>query len=51
MKLLTRLPLLVLLAIFTFSCSTDNLDDNAEAYNQNLVVPEAKPIETTNSWN
>lgn len=46
MKSLFKLPLLVLLAVFAFSCSTDNLDNNAEALNQNLVVPAAKPIET-----
>ena len=46
MKLLTRLPLLVLLAVFTFSCSTDSLDDNVEALNANLVVPKTKTIET-----
>lgn len=46
MKSLTRLPLLVILAIFAFSCSTDSLDNNADALNQKLVVPKTKPIET-----
>ena len=46
MKSLTRLLLLVLLTSFSFSCSTDSLDDNANALNENLVIPEAKTIET-----
>lgn len=45
MKLLTKLPLLALLAVLTFSCSTDSLDDKAEAIEDNLVVPAAKTIE------
>lgn len=45
MNLLTRLPLLVLLAIFSFSCSTDSIDESAEAYNQSIIVPETKTIE------
>ena len=45
MKLLTKLPLLALLAVLTFSCSTDSIDDKAEAITQNLVIPAPKPIE------
>jgi len=45
MKLLTKLPLLVLLTVFSFSCSTDSIDDNADAISESLVVPQAKPIE------
>ena len=30
MKLLTKLPLLALFAILTFSCSTDSIDDKAD---------------------
>ncbi|MBJ6369830.1 CAP domain-containing protein [Snuella sedimenti] len=45
MKLLTKLSLLTLLAVLSFSCSTDNLDDQAEAIAKNLVVPDPKPIE------
>ncbi len=46
MKSLIKLPLLVLLAVFTFSCSTDNIDDNVTALNKAIVVPETKTIET-----
>jgi uncharacterized protein YkwD len=28
-----------------FSCSTDSIDDKAEAYNTSIVVPQAKSIE------
>ena len=45
MKLLIKLPLLVLLTVFSFSCSTDSIDDNADAISESLVVPQAKPIE------
>lgn len=41
----TLLPLVVLFALFTFSCSTDNLEDTANSVNNNLVVPETKIIE------
>ncbi|WP_166966258.1 CAP domain-containing protein [Yeosuana marina] len=46
MKSLIKLPVLVLLAVLTFSCSTDNLDDNVAALNKTAVVPETKTIET-----
>ncbi len=45
MKKPTLLPVMVLFAMFMFSCSSDNLDDKAEAYNTNLVIPESKGIE------
>jgi uncharacterized protein YkwD len=45
MKKPTILPLMVLFALFTFSCSTDSLDDTANNVNTNLVVPETKIIE------
>lgn len=45
MKLLTKLPLLVLLAVFAFSCSTDSIDDKAEAMELSLVTPQVKTIE------
>lgn len=45
MKLLTKLPLLALLAVLTFSCSTDSIDDKADAILENLNVPAAKTIE------
>jgi len=45
MNLLTRLPLLVLLAVFSFSCSTDSIDESAEAYSKSIIVPETKTIE------
>lgn len=47
MKLLTKLPLLALLAVFTlFSCTTDSLDEKASAIELNLSsTPETKPIE------
>ena len=45
MKLLTRIPILVLLAIFSFSCSTDSMDESAEALSKSFVVPKDKTIE------
>ena len=46
MKFFTKLPLLALLAIFTLSsCSTDTMDDKAEAMELSLVSQEAKSIE------
>ncbi|MFI0431401.1 CAP domain-containing protein [Mariniflexile sp. HMF6888] len=45
MKLLTKLPLLALLAFFSFSCTTDNLDDKADAIELSLITPETKTIE------
>lgn len=45
MKLLTKLPLVALLAVLTFSCSTDSIDDKAEYLTANLVVPTPTPFE------
>jgi len=45
MRPLTRLLLLVLLASFSFSCSTDSIDDNASALSENLIIPVPKAIE------
>ena len=45
MKLISKLPFLVLFAVLSFSCSTDNIDENAEALSKSLIVPEAKSIE------
>ena len=45
MKLLTKLPLLALLAVLTFSCSTDSLDNKVDTLNNNMVVPKPKTIE------
>ena len=46
MKLFTKLPLVALLAIFTFSsCTTDSIDDKADAIELSLIAKEAKTIE------
>lgn len=45
MKLLTKLPLLALLAILSFSCTTDSLDDKADAIELSLTTPTTKTIE------
>ncbi|HMQ45701.1 CAP domain-containing protein [Mariniflexile maritimum] len=45
MKLLVKLPLVALLTFFSFSCTTDSLDDKADAIELKLVTPETKPIE------
>lgn len=45
MKKPTLLPIMVLFALFTLSCSTDNLDETANNINNNLVVPETKILE------
>ncbi|MFD1613604.1 CAP domain-containing protein [Gelatiniphilus marinus] len=45
MKLLKKLPLLALLAILAFSCSTDSIDDKADTLVENLIVPPTKTIE------
>lgn len=46
MKLLTKLSLLTLLAMFTLSsCTTDSIDDKAEAMELSLVEIQAKAIE------
>lgn len=46
MKLLTKLPLLVLFAVFTLSsCTTDSIDDKAESLELKVINPKAKTIE------
>lgn len=46
MKLLIKWPVLALFAVLTFSsCSTNSLDDQANAIELNLVTPEVKDIE------
>ncbi|HCY82099.1 MAG TPA: CAP domain-containing protein, partial [Xanthomarina gelatinilytica] len=36
---------MVLIAMLSFSCSTDSLDETAENTTTNIVVPETKVIE------
>lgn len=46
MKLFYKMPLVVLLAVFTlFSCSTDSFDDNVDALEISLVDTQTKAIE------
>ncbi|WP_406683652.1 CAP domain-containing protein [Seonamhaeicola sp. MEBiC1930] len=45
MKLLTKLPFLALLAVLSFSCSTDSIDETADAIELSLKTPETKSIE------
>tara|TARA_R110002050_G_scaffold243212_4_gene379724 strand:- start:7587 stop:8087 length:501 start_codon:yes stop_codon:yes gene_type:complete len=47
MKLLIKLPLMAMLAVFTlFSCTTDSLEEKADAIELSLTTtPETKPIE------
>jgi|SRR5690606_11505298 len=45
MKLLTKLPLLALLGVLTFSCATDTIDDKYETVTADLVVPTPTPFE------
>lgn len=45
MKLLKMLPLLALVAMLSFSCSTDNVEDNIESLTEKLVTPTPKAIE------
>ena len=45
MKLLTRIPILVFLVMLSFSCSTDSIDETAEALNKSYIVPKDKTIE------
>jgi uncharacterized protein YkwD len=45
MKLLTKLPLLALLAVLSFSCTTDSIDDKANDIQLSLVSPQTKTIE------
>ncbi len=45
MKLLTKLSLLAVIALFSFSCSPESMDDNVDALIENIETPEAKSIE------
>lgn len=48
MKLLPKLPIMAILAVMLFSCTTDNidtLDDKVDAMEQTLITPETKTIE------
>ncbi|HLV39061.1 CAP domain-containing protein [Xanthomarina sp.] len=45
MKMPTFLPVMVLIVMLSFSCSTDSLDETASNADTNLVVPETKIIE------
>jgi uncharacterized protein YkwD len=45
MKKPTLLPVMVLFALLSFSCSTDSLDDTTNNANTSVVVPETKVIE------
>lgn len=47
MKLLIKMPLMVLLTVFMLSsCTTDSIDDKADAMELSLITPEEKAIET-----
>ena len=45
MKLLTRLFLVAMMTVLSFSCSTDNIDDEVMNMNTEFIIPEAKTIE------
>ena len=45
MKLLLKLPLLAFFAMLSFSCTTDSLDDKADAIELSLITPQTKTIE------
>ncbi|GGG49912.1 CAP domain-containing protein [Bizionia arctica] len=45
MKKPTLLPVMVLFALLSFSCSTDSLDETTNNANSSVVVPETKVIE------
>jgi uncharacterized protein YkwD len=45
MKKVTLLPVMVLFALLSFSCSTDGIEDTTNNENSNIVVPETKVIE------
>lgn len=45
MKLLTKLSFVACLALLSFSCSTDSIDDKADSAIESLIVPEDKNIE------
>ncbi|GAA4973500.1 CAP domain-containing protein [Algibacter aquimarinus] len=46
MKLLTKLPLLALFVVFAFtSCTTDSIDEKAQALELKVTTPKTKTIE------
>ncbi|MGC6432536.1 MAG: CAP domain-containing protein [Jejuia sp.] len=46
MKFLTKIPVLVLLALFSYSCTTDSFEDEiAKIHTEDLIVPQTKSIE------
>lgn len=45
MKLPTLLSAMALMAMLTFSCSTDSIDDNVEATIETSFIPQTKVIE------
>ncbi|MFD0836126.1 CAP domain-containing protein [Mariniflexile aquimaris] len=45
MKLLTKLPILALLAVLCYSCTADGIEDNVDAIELSLITPETKTIE------
>lgn len=45
MKLLSKLPLMVLLAVFSFSCSPDSMNDDAELLISDVVIPTPTAFE------
>lgn len=45
MKLLTKLPILALLAVLCYSCTADGVEDNADKIELSLMTPETKTIE------
>jgi uncharacterized protein YkwD len=46
MKLLTKLPILALLAVMCYSCTADGIEDNVDEIELSLITPETKAIET-----
>ena len=45
MKLLTKLPILALLAVLCYSCTADGVEDNEDKIELSLMTPETKTIE------
>ena len=45
MKLLSKLPIMALLAIFSFSCTTESVDNEVNEIELTLINPETKAIE------
>jgi uncharacterized protein YkwD len=45
MKRLFKMPLVALLVVLSFSCTTDSIDDKADAIELSLITPETKSIE------